>query len=337
MSKSDWAAAGVALGVLCLGVTVAGEAKAQAADPATATAPAAEAAPTDPAAAPAESAAPTAAPEPAQPVAETEPAAPADAAPVQAEPAATPADEENTAAADAAAEDLAVADALDQGQTELRDKQYLFIGARYRAVFIPTFVQHLFADGGKSLLAHTPGLEFGIRKNQFEYNLFAQYGIYKAEDVPFKGSSDDNTAWEILNFDYSILTLGTDFMWSTDDFAPGLSMTYGAGVGLGAVFGELNRVQAFAPGASDQGNPDSYVRCERQGVPDNQFCGTNNDHYGDYVEPTWADGGSSPLVFPWIAGQLGLRYKVHRNFVGRIEIGIMPTGAFAGVGAAYGL
>lgn len=236
-----------------------------------------------------------------------------------------------------AAEDDAVADALDQGVSEQAGKQYLFLGARYRAVVIPTFVQSLFADGGEGLVAHSPGLEFAMRKDGFEYNLFTQLGFYTASDVPFKGKSDEATAWEIIDFDYSILTLGADFMWSTDEFAPGLSMTYGAGLGLGIVFGSLTRTQAHPKPGGNVGKPEDYVRCLGVGNPDGAFCNDNDDHYNGYEEPSWSDGGSSPLVFPWIAGQIGLRYKIHRNFVSRLELGVMPTGGFIGIGADYGL
>ncbi|MEN9581281.1 MAG: hypothetical protein RJA70_4290 [Pseudomonadota bacterium] len=345
MFKHEWVASGFTLGALCASLTVANPAAAQAAQ-----SPTAPTAQTTPATEPAAPAAPTAPAAVAEPAAPTEPAAVAEPAAAVAEPAAPettvpaaastePTSVESAGSETAAADEAALAHALDQGQTEARDKQYLFLGGRYRAVVIPALVQGLFADGGKTLFAHTPGVEFGIRKNDFEYNLFAQLGMYSAEDVPFKGSTEDNEAWEILDFDYKILTLGTDFMWSSDEFAPGLSLTYGAGVGLGAVFGELKRNQAYPRDSGDEGNPDDYLRCEDQGVPDARFCGDSNERYNSrgYIEPTWADGGDSPLVFPWLAGQLGLRYKMHRNFVARVELGIMPTGAFAGVGAAYGL
>lgn len=241
---------------------------------------------------------------------------------------------------DSATEEISdeeVLDAMDTGPTEKPGKQYLFVGARYRAVVIPTFVQNLFADGGETLVAHTPGAEFGIRKDGFEYNLFLQLGIYSASDVPFKGTSDPNTAWEIIDFDYNIIFAGSDFMWSTDEFTPGLSMTYGAGVGLGFVTGSLKRTQAYPDPVSAQGDPDAYRKCQGVGVPNALFCTNDNDHYDDFEEPTWADGGSSPIIFPWIAAQVGLRYKVTRNFVARVELGVMPTGGFFGIAADYGL
>lgn len=236
-----------------------------------------------------------------------------------------------------AVEAEAVEDALDTGATEVEGKQYMFVGARYRNVVLPEFIQGAFADGGETLFAHTPGVEFIIRKDKFEYELFAMLGFYSFEGVPFKGSSDPDTAWEILDADYKILYLGADFMWSTDDFTPGLSLIYGAGAGLGFVFGELSRTQAYPVGGTT--DPYQFERCVSPDDPDDtqNYCDTENDHYPPFTEPTWADGGSSPLFFPWIAAQVGLRYKLNRQFVTRVDLGIMPTGAFAGLGADFGL
>ncbi len=247
-----------------------------------------------------------------------------------------PAPAEEEAAAEAQVDEAAVADAL-EGVQEVRDKTYMFIGARYRNVIIPEFVIGLFADGGASLFAHTPGLEFAIRKNNMEYQLFAQLGFYTMEDTPFKGKSDDEDAWEIIDARYKILFLGSDFMWSTDEFSPGFSLTYGAGVGLGLVFGDLIREQAYDSGGQIPARVDSLERCVDEGDPNGFYCGANNKHYSGYVEPSWADGGSSPLVFPWIAGNFGMRYKAHKNFVFHAELGLMFTGAFLGAGVQYGL
>jgi hypothetical protein len=252
---------------------------------------------------------------------------------------------QGAAGGSAAIDEAAVADAL-EGVTETPGKQYLFIGGRYRNVMIPQFVQNLLADGGEGLYAHTPGLEFGIRKDGFEYQLFTMLGLYSLADVPYKGSSDGDDAWEIIDAEYKILYLGADFMWSTDDFSPGLSMTYGAGVGLGFVLGDLYREEAY-PGSGGRDDPYTYQRCDSivafnpETIP-GEFCSTtagdpDGEHGPDYTEPSWADGGSSPIIFPWMAAQLGLRYKMHRNFVMHAELGVMPTGAFVGLGAQYGL
>ena len=50
-------------------------------------------------------------------------------------------------------------------------------------------------------------------------------------------------------------------------------------------------------------------------------------------EPSWANGGSRPIVFPWLAVQTGLRYKPHRNVVFRLDLGVGTSAFFFGLGA----
>lgn len=229
----------------------------------------------------------------------------------------------------------AVEDALDTGGAEVAGKQYTFVGVRYRTVIIPKFIQNAFADGGETLYAHTPGAEFVIRQDKFEYQLFAMLGFYDFANVPFKGASDPENAWELLDGDYKILYLGSDFMWSTDDFTPGLSLIYGAGAGLGFVFGDLVRTQAYPPNGTT--DPYEFERCSGLNTPSPAYCDNQNEHYNGYVEPSWANGGSSPLIFPWIAGNVGLRYKFTRQVAARLDLGLMVTGAFLGMGLDFGL
>jgi hypothetical protein len=76
-------------------------------------------------------------------------------------------------------------------------------------------------------------------------------------------------------------------------------------------------------------------------VPAN-FCGGDTNHYPEYTDPTgvrhkaYSESSPSP-VYPWIAGQFGVRYKIHKHFVARLDAGIMVPGAFIGIGADYGL
>jgi hypothetical protein len=42
-------------------------------------------------------------------------------------------------------------------------------------------------------------------------------------------------------------------------------------------------------------------------------------------------------VFPWLALQTGIRYKPHRNFAARLDLGVGTSGFFFGLGADYGL
>jgi hypothetical protein len=103
------------------------------------------------------------------------------------------------------------------------------------------------------------------------------------------------------------------------------------GAGLGIVWGPLKRNQAYK--AADG----SYQKCIAVGNPNPAYCGGDNDHYGNYEEPNWSNGGSKPMVFPWLAAQTGLRYKPHKKFVGRLDLGFGLSGFFIGLGADYGL
>jgi hypothetical protein len=218
------------------------------------------------------------------------------------------------------------------------NERYMFVGARYRVQYVPLFLQNLFAEGGDSLWVQTPGVEFGLRKDGLETSIFAMLGMYSLESVPFKGKTDPELAWELVDANYKVLFLGADFMWTGPEFTQGLSLIYGAGIGIGVVFGDMNRTQAFPDAMSSSG----YTRCSGVGdprgfSPAGQYCDGANDHYDGYVEPSWADSGSSPLIFPWLGGQLGLRYKAHRRFVARLELGFTITSLFFGLGADYGL
>lgn len=214
---------------------------------------------------------------------------------------------------------------------EEKGKTYQFVGARYRAIIVPKFVIGLFADGGDTVVAHSGGAEFGIRKDGFEYNFGLWLAGYGMDPTPFKATSDGEDAWELVESKIKVLYLTADFLWS-HPFSPELALNYGMGAGIGIVWGDLLRNQAFRQNGS-------FVPCSGPGdirAPSG-FCGSDNNHYNNYKEPSWADGGSKPILFPWLALQTGLRYKPHRKFVGRLDLGFGLSGFFLGVGADYGI
>lgn len=207
-------------------------------------------------------------------------------------------------------------------------KTYQFVGARYRAIIVPKFVIGLFADGGTTVVAHSGGAEFGIRRDNFEYDFGLWLAGYGMDPTPFKSTSDGPDAWELVESKIKVLYLTADFLWS-HPFSPEVALNYGMGAGIGLVWGDLYRNQATPlPGGG-------YARCARPGAA--IYCGNDNNHYDNYEEPSWADGGSKPILFPWIALQTGLRYKPHRRFVGRLDLGFGLSGFFLGVGADYGI
>jgi hypothetical protein len=251
-------------------------------------------------------------------------------------------DEEKAKEEKPAAEAPADTGSKDNSPVEEQGKTYRFVGARYRAIIVPEFMLHLFADGGRTVVVHSFGPEFAIRKDGFEYNLSAWLAFYGMDDTAFKGKSDGENAWEIVSATTKILYLTSDFMW-THQFSPQVGLNYGVGAGFGIVFGDIHRNQSYPlPGSTD---PNSYVKCEgdrtNPQAPLNPgaiaYCDGSNDHYGNYTEPSWANGGSKPILFPWLMLQTGLRYKPARSFAGRIDLGFGTSGFMIGIGGDYGL
>src|SRR5688572_13495660 len=122
---------------------------------------------------------------------------------------------------------------------------YRFVGLRYRGLVVPQFMQSLFgADGGTTVYAHNFGPEFIVRKDNFEYDLSITYTSYAFDATPFKAKTDGEDAWEIVTSEIKVLYFTSDFLWS-HPFSETVAFTYGMGAGLGIVFGDLKRVQAY--------------------------------------------------------------------------------------------
>jgi hypothetical protein len=58
---------------------------------------------------------------------------------------------------------------------------------------------------------------------------------------------------------------------------------------------------------------------------------------GDYTEKNWFQGGAVPVVFPYVAGNLGFRWHPVKQFESRLGFGISLTGFWFGLSADYGI
>ena len=257
-------------------------------------------------------------------------AAPADGA--------TTGDTETAAAKEPGKDSALVADAeAGSSPVELPGQTYYGVGLRYRAIIVPKFMMNLFGDGGRTVLANGLGPEFTIRKNAFEYEFSAMFTSYAMDPTPFKAKSDGADAWEIVESKIKVLFLTADFNWS-QDFAPEFALDYGFGAGFGLVWGDLKRTQAYPGTGANLNTGEGFLPCAGKGdARGGNYCGFDNDHYSGYTEPSWANGGSKPVIFPWLALQTGVRWKPHRNFIGRFDAGFGTSGFFLGLGADYGL
>ncbi|HTM46337.1 MAG TPA: hypothetical protein VL137_15360 [Polyangiaceae bacterium] len=238
------------------------------------------------------------------------------------------------AAADKAAADKAAADkaAADRSPVEEDGKTYRFVGLRYRGIILPKFVLSAFVEGGKTLYINGIGPEFTIRKDGMEFNLSSWLAFYSMGDTLMKGKKDPIDAWEIDSANLKLWYFTVDLLGS-HELKPGLSLVYGGGAGLAAVFGTVTRSEITPPGGNPNLPLDQWVKCTGPAV--NTFC--SKDAVLNKSEPSWINGGDKPVVFPWLALQTGLRYKPTRHFVARLDLGISLSGFFFGLAGDYGL
>jgi hypothetical protein len=220
-------------------------------------------------------------------------------------------------------------------------KTYHFLGLRYRAIIVPKFMINLFGEGGRTVVVHSFGPEAGIRKDGFEYDFGLWFANYAMEDTPFKAKNDPDVSWELVKSELKVLYLTADFLWS-HELSPQFAINYGLGAGFGIVWGNLFRVQAFPPSADAIDDPYQWQRCISHTDPRDtlgDYCEIpdDNEHFDNFQESSWANGGSKPVLFPWLALQTGVRFKPHRNFAARVDLGFGTSGFFVGVGADYGL
>jgi hypothetical protein len=218
---------------------------------------------------------------------------------------------------------------------EARGQTYRFLGLRYRGIIVPKFMINLFGDGGRTVYVDAFGPEFAIRKDNFEYIFSVWWADYDmSEKTPFKSSTDPDEGWEHVTTDIDVFYLTADFLWSAP-MSESVAFNYGLGAGFGFVSGDVNREQV-KPTASSGGDPAKYVPCTLADKGVNPYCDPS-DPFTGYKEPSWAHGGSKPIILPWLYAQIGFRFKPHRRFVGRLDAGFGTSGFFLGLGADYGL
>lgn len=229
---------------------------------------------------------------------------------------------------------------------ELQGRSYMFVGLRYRGNVVPAFMLHLFVEEGKTIYTNLIGVEFDLRKDGFSLIPSLSYHELGTGDLLFKqkNTTDITGNYSLVNSGMKIVYASVDLLWSTK-IHKNVEFEYGAGFGLGAVFGDLENswVQQDPNGQLAADNGRRFSRCNAVGPPGSgcnrqDHQNSDVDKVNGYKEPSWFDGGSKPVLFPWIAiPQLGLRIKPIKNFVGRLGIGFALTGFWFGFNAQYGL
>lgn len=228
---------------------------------------------------------------------------------------------------------------------EIPGRTYLFLGLRYRGNVIPAFMLDMFLDQGQTIYTNMIGAELDLRKDGFSLIPALSYHELGTGDILLKQKDSPNIAgnYSVVNSGMKLIYASVDLLWSTK-LAKNVELEYGAGFGLGAVFGDLqnNWVQADPNGPYLADTGARYSRCTSVGPPgtgcnsaDHQD--SEEDKVGGYTEKSWFSGGAKPVIFPWISPQIGLRFKPIKQFVGRLGLGFSLTGFWFGLSGQYGL
>jgi len=224
---------------------------------------------------------------------------------------------------------------------ELPGKTYYFIGARWRQTLLPSFMINLFVAGGPpAVWIPSFGVEGTMRRDGFDTTLYLTYADWSMDAFAFKGKDEANTAWEIVNSRLKLINIGVDLLWGAD-FNKNFSFQYGITTGIAIVLGDLARVQGKPKAGGNPDNPDDIEPCPSVltgPTPGYQYCTSDNNHYGDYTEPSWFNGGKKPNVYASFGPQIGMRFKPGKPFMARLNVGWdIFQGPFFGLNGSYGL
>lgn len=236
--------------------------------------------------------------------------------------------------AQADAEDAAPVEEVRSGTDPFEEpsETYMFLGLGYRHTWTPGFILGLFTDEYEKTNNPGFGLEFTYRKDNFDIITSAYYQRFAVHGA-FRGLDDADTETEIIDSDLAAIFVGVDLLWGTD-FTPWFSLQYGLGLGLGVVFGDMSRNEAY-PDANGEFN--GYSQCDGPGDPNGGgYCDAPPaGHYGFFDK--WAQGGSVPNIYLRAAPHIALRFKPIHQVVIRVDGGFdVFSGFFFGGALAYG-
>jgi hypothetical protein len=231
-------------------------------------------------------------------------------------------------------------------------KTYMFVGASWRYLRMPSWTLEMFLDSAPGIGAAGSFFgEFGYRKDGFQVTGALGWLNWNFTG-PFRLAGDPDVDTEWLETDFNIVMGSATFTWSTA-FTDWFSLEYGLEAGLALVTGDMIRSEAYRDA---KGN---FAKCERYGdvpgVPGSgQFCATplydagepvpvtneadeDGEHYGVKVPKGIANGGV-PRALPVIGPRVSLRFKPIKQLVLRVDVPlpVAPFGFMGGLSATYG-
>ncbi len=217
-----------------------------------------------------------------------------------------------------------------------------WVGAKFRGLFVPTFVMNIVADGGTT--TYWPGGFLTMTARVGDVDLVPAIGItsYALGTTPFKPHGTPDTEWELVESDLVAVSAVLDVLYviPLDPKEEG-AIKIGAGFGLGWAFaGELYRTQSY-PRDGKEGDPATYEKCKGPNNPAGSFRYCNQldkdaERYGD-PDKSWSDGGARPVVYPWLAlPMIVFSYRPVEQLGMDLELGVTLNGFLTGAGIRYG-
>jgi hypothetical protein len=233
-------------------------------------------------------------------------------------------------------------------------QSYLFAGASWRYVLLPSFVLQWFLDSAPSLATEGSFFaEFGWRKDGFQ--VLAQAGWMKWNfKGPFQLAGDPPQDTEWLNAKFTLLQATATITWSTS-FTEWFALEYGVEAGFAVLLGDMKRNEAYhrngkwAPCPTYAASPlwpqglskadDAAVYCD---TPINGATVSNESdeigaHYNVKAKHGIANKGI-PHAVPVLGPRLSLRFKPIHQLVLRVDVPLplLPYGFVGGVAAQFG-
>jgi hypothetical protein len=230
---------------------------------------------------------------------------------------------------------------------EKRSDVNYYLGAHFRDFVAPGFMFSLFIDGGPDVVnVFSGGPEFVLQSGALEaiFSVTVPYADFSMNEFVFKGKSEPEQAYEISSSSLKLITVSVDLLGRIGlDKKGTVALLLGGGVGISGVLGDIRRNQAYPndPNNVDPSDITKWKKCAGPGDPKgtstpdgNAYCGADNDHYGDYTEKSWIDGGSKPIVFPYVAlPHIAFEVVPIKELMLRLDTGFSVTGFFFGLGA----
>lgn len=243
--------------------------------------------------------------------------------------------------------------------------RYLFFGAGWRFYRVPTWLLPAYGvEAGPAVGSPAYfSAELAFRKNGFQVTpsvAFAKLDLNGPYQL--KGDPIEDTEWLDANFKFLNLTVAVT--WSTS-FTDWFALEYGLEAGIGLLFGDLTRTEAYKARNGSWGKCKAWASQASRGILFNpefpnptpeqlKYCdppigpsdepppatnGADEDgaQYGVKAKRGLFAGGV-PNVIPILGPRLSLRFKPVHQIVLRIDVPLpqVPFGFQGGVAAQYG-